>query len=128
MTRTLALDEFNADLNFRNDANASLERVLTAEEVANRREAGCGPVTTPTHKVVPDVRWILDADPDEVISRSDPEYGEGEDELVLIAEGRRTLDKQAFDGDTPATTQLPPAGFEPIARDDYYSVWARCEL
>ena len=127
-TRTLALDEFNADLNFRNDANASLERVLTSDAVASRRDAGCGPVTTPTHKIVPDVRWILDADPDEVISRSDPDYGEGEDELVLIAEGRRTLDKQAFDGDTPATTQLPPEGFEPIARDDYYSVWARCEL
>jgi hypothetical protein len=127
LTRTLALGEFNADLNFRADANASLERVLSSDEVAARREAGCGPVTTPTHKIVPDVRWILDADPDEVISRSDPEYGEGEDELVLIAEGRRALDKQAFDGDTAATTQLPPAGSEPIARDDYYSVWARCE-
>ncbi|HEX6115886.1 MAG TPA: hypothetical protein VFY99_02220 [Solirubrobacterales bacterium] len=127
-TRTLALDEFNADLDFRNDANASLERVLDSDAVASRREAGCGPVTTPTHKIVPDVRWLLDADPGEVISRSDPGYAEGEDELALIAEGRRTLDKQAFDGDTPATTQLPPAGFEPVARDRYYSVWARCEL
>ena len=126
-TRTLALGEFNADLNFRNEANASLERVLTSEAVESRLDAGCGPVTTPTHKIVPDARWILDADPDEVISRSDPDYEEGEDELVLIAQGRRTLDKQAFDGDTPATTQLPPAGFEPIARDDYYSVWARCD-
>ena len=127
LTRTLALGEFNADLNFRADANASLERVLESDEVTALREAGCGPVTTPTHKIVPDVRWILDADPDEVISRSDPAHEEGEDELVLIAEGRRTLDKQAFDGDTPATTQLPPAGFEPVARDDDYSVWARCE-
>jgi hypothetical protein len=126
-TRTLALDEFNADLNFRNDANASLERVLEADPVADRLAAGCGPVTTPTHKIVPDVRWILDADPGEVISRSDPAYGEGEDGLALIAEGRRALDKQAFDGDTPATTQLPPRGFEPVARDRYYSVWARCE-
>jgi hypothetical protein len=128
LTRTLALDEFNADLNFRADANASLERVLTSDAVTSRRDAGCGPVTTPTHKIVPDVRWILDADADEVVSRSDPDFGEGEDDLVLIAEGRRTLDKQAFDGDTPATTQVPPAGFKPIARDDLYSVWARCEL
>jgi len=124
-TRTLALDELNADLNFRNDANASLERVLTSHAFTSRRDAGCGPVTTPTHKIVPDVRWILDADPDEVISRSDPEFAEGDGDLVLIAEGRRTLDKQAFDGDTPATTQVPPVGFGPIARDDYYSVWAR---
>jgi hypothetical protein len=128
LTRTLALDEFNADLNFRADSNASLERVLDSDAVASRRDAGCGPVTTPTHKIVPDVRWILDADQGEVISRSDPAFAAGDGDLVLIAQGRRTLDKQAFDGDTPATTQLPPAGFEPIARDGYYSVWARCEL
>ena len=127
VTRTLALGEFNADLNFRADANASLDRVLSSDAVESRLAAGCGPVTTPTHKIVPDVRWILDADPDEVISRSDPEYREGEEEIVVIAEGRRTLDKQAFDGDTYATTQLPPDGSRPIARDDYYSVWSRCE-
>jgi len=127
LTRTLALEEFNADLDFRGDANASLERVLDSDAVATRLDAGCGPVTTPTHKIVPDVRWILDADPDEVVARSDPDREDSGEELVLIAEGRRTLDKQAFDGDTPATTQLPPAGYEPIARDRYYSVWAACE-
>ena len=125
-TRTLALSEFNADLTFRSEANTSLERVLESEAVALRLEAGCGPVTTPTHKIVPDVRWILDDD-GEVIARSDPGYSAGGDELALVAQGRRTLDKQAFDGDTFATTQVPPAGYEPIARDRYYSVWARCE-
>ncbi len=108
VTRTLALGEFNADLVFRSEANASLERVLESDPVQTRLDAGCGPVTTPTHKIIPDVRWVLDADPDEVVSRSDPDHEPGDDDLVLIAQGRRTLDKQAFDGDTPATTQLPP--------------------
>jgi hypothetical protein len=102
VTRTLALGEFNADLNFRADSNASLARVLSSDAVTARRDAGCGPVTTPTHKIVPDARWILDAEPGEVISRSDPAYTGGAGELAVIAEGRRTL-------------------------DDYYSVWSRCE-
>ncbi|MGI8462113.1 MAG: ArnT family glycosyltransferase [Solirubrobacterales bacterium] len=128
VARTLALDEFNADLEFRSEANASLERVLDSEVVASRIDRGCGPVTTPTHKIVPDVRWILDAGEDEVISRSDPVYDPNGAELAILAQGRRALDKQAFDGDTPATTQLPPADGELIASDRYYSVWARCEL
>ena len=126
-TRTLALGEFNADLSFRSESNQSLERVLDSPAVQERFEAGCGPVTTPTHKIVPDVRWLLDAEEDEVISRSDPAYRPGGGELALYAQGRRTLDKQAFDGDTPATTQLPAAGLEPIARDRYYAVWTGCE-
>ena len=127
LTRTLALGEFNADLTFRSESNQSLERVLDSEAVQERLEAACGPVTTPTHKIVPDVRWLLDAEEDEVISRSDPAYRPSGGELALYAHGRRTLDKQASDGDTPATTQLPAPALEPIARDRYYSVWTGCE-
>jgi hypothetical protein len=137
LTRTLALGEFNADLTFRADSNESLERVLDSAAVQERFDAGCGPVTTPTHKLVPDVRWALDAEPDAVISRSDPSYRPsdsaaaratgGGGEIALYAQGRRTLDKQAFDGDTPATTQLPRPGLQPIAEDRYYSVWSGCE-
>ena len=127
LTRTLALGEFNADLTFRSEANESLERVLASPAVEERIDAGCGPVTTPTHKIVPDVRWLLDADEDQVISRSDPAYRPYPGELAIYGQGRRTLDKQAFDGDTPATTQIPPPGLEPIARDRYYSVWTACE-
>jgi hypothetical protein len=126
LTRTLALGEFNADLTFRSEANESLERVLASPAVEERIDAGCGPVTTPTHKIVPDVRWLLDADEDQVISRSDPDYRPYPGELALYGQGRRTLDKQAFDGDTAATTQLPVAGLAPVARDRYYSVWTSC--
>lgn len=127
VTRTLALTEFNADLTFRGDSHESLERVLESEPVATRLEAGCGPVTTPTHKLIPDVRWILEADADEVLARSDPDrQPPPEQGLAIVAQGRRTLDRFGFDADTSATTQLPPAGFELIRRDRYYSVWARC--
>ena len=126
VTRTLALGEFNADLTFRSEANESLERVLASPGVEDRIEAGCGPVTTPTHKIVPDVRWLLDAGEGQVVSRSDPAYSPYAGELAVYGQGRRTLDKQAFDGDTAATTQVPPPGLEPIARDRYYSVWTTC--
>jgi hypothetical protein len=127
LSRTLALGEFNADLTFRSESNESLERVLASPPVEERIDAGCGPVTTPTHKIVPDVRWLLDADEDQVISRSDPAYRPYPGELAIYGQGRRTLDKQAFDGDTAATTQVPPPGLEPIGHDRYYGVWSRCE-
>ncbi len=82
--------------------------MLASPAVEERIDAGCGPVTTPTHKIVPDVRWLLDADSDEVISRSDPELPPVIAGELAIGQGRRTLDKQAFDGDTAATTQASP--------------------
>lgn len=127
LTRTLALTEFNADLSFRGHSHESLERVLESGPVASRLAAGCGPLTTPTHKLLPDVRWIVDAEPDAVVARSDPARPGGEERgLAIVAQGRRTLDRFGFDADTRATTQVPPAGFEIVARDRYYSVWARC--
>lgn len=126
VTRTLALSEFNADLEWRSQSNASLARVLDSDAVRQRIQAGCGPVTTPTHKLVPDTRWILDAGAEEVVARSEPRYDPDADQIAILAQGSRTLDRQAFDGDTLATTALPPEGSEPIARDRYYSAWARC--
>jgi hypothetical protein len=127
VTRTLALGEFNADLTFRSESNESLERVLDSAPVQDRLEAGCGPVTAPTHKIVPDVRWLLDAEEDDVVSRGDPAYRPSGGEIALYAQGRRTLDKQAFDGDTPATTQVPRPGLDRIAQDRYYSAWSACD-
>lgn len=56
------------DLKFRGDAHADLVRVLDAPQV--RRALRCGPLWTPNHKLVPDSRWILDAQNDAVLPRS----------------------------------------------------------
>lgn len=56
------------DLTFRGDAHADLVAVLGEPDVQAALE--CGPVWTPNHKLVPDVRWILDAGAGDVIPRS----------------------------------------------------------
>jgi 4-amino-4-deoxy-L-arabinose transferase-like glycosyltransferase len=125
LTRTLQVESFAADLDFRTDGHASLERVLDSDPVTAAIERGCGPVSTPTHKLIPDVRWVLDADEDEVVSRSDPDADTSHG-IAVYVHGRRGLELQGFDGDTSPLTEVPPAGFERIAVDEYYTVWARC--
>jgi hypothetical protein len=126
LTRTLQVEAFSADLEFRTDGHASLERVLTSQPVRAALDAGCEPVSTPTHKLIPDVRWILDAGEADVLARSDSD-ADTSGGLAVYVQGRRGLELQGFDGDTRPLTQVPRPGFEEIVRDDYYTVWARCE-
>ena len=46
------------ELQFRGDAHVALERVLRDPAVV--RALRCGPVYVPNHKLIPDVRWILE--------------------------------------------------------------------
>jgi hypothetical protein len=126
LTRTLQVDAFTADLEFRTGGHASLERALKSEPVREALDSGCGPVSTPTHKLIPDVRWILDFPEAEVVSRSDPDVDTSEG-IAVYVHGRRGLELQGFDGDTSPLTEVPPEDFERIALDDYYTVWARCD-
>jgi hypothetical protein len=125
LTRTLQVEAFSADLEFRTDGHSSLERVLKSEPVEAALEEGCGPVSTPTHKLIPDIRWILDLPEGEVVTRSDPEADSARG-IAVYVQGRRGLELQGFDGDTSPLTQVPRPGFERIALDDYYTIWARC--
>ncbi|MFA4927324.1 MAG: hypothetical protein WC558_02320 [Patulibacter sp.] len=56
------------DLTFRGEAHDDLVSVLQEPDV--QQALRCGPVWTPNHKLVPDVRWILDAPASKVIPRS----------------------------------------------------------
>ena len=53
------------DLTFRGQAHEDLVTVLNDPDV--RAALPCGPVWTPNHKLVPDVRWIIDAPASKVI-------------------------------------------------------------
>ena len=57
------------ELTTRRELRQELARLVTtpAFTLANR----CGPVTVPNHKLIPDTRWVLHADADEVLARSD---------------------------------------------------------
>jgi hypothetical protein len=124
---TLRVESFRQELAFRTDVHDSFVDVLRSLAVKERREAGCGPVSTPTHKAIPDVRLVLGLPEKDVVSRSDPEHArETNRGLALYVQGRRAMDLIGFDAATDALTEVPPAGFERVARSRYFTVFAAC--
>ena len=53
-----SLERFNNELSFRGEQGRSLHRLL--ETSAVERGLRCGAVSVPTHKLIPDTRWVLD--------------------------------------------------------------------
>lgn len=117
------LRRFDDELSFRGDAHASLVRLLDHPEV--RAGLGCGELTLPNHKLVPDARYLAglpaEAVRDRVRSR------EQEAGVAIVVLGRFAVFKHAWSNDfDPGASQLPPAGFELVARTNHYAAYARC--
>ncbi len=120
------LARLDSELSFRGSSRAALAELL--ESPAVRRGLACGPVSTPNHKLVPDVRWLLDLPPDRVLARSDDESagrtGRG---VAIVVHGRHALRLQAFVSEADETrTNLPPAGFLRGAVTEHYAAYVRC--
>ena len=123
------LRRLTGELTFRGDSRAALRQLLDEPQV--RAAAKCGPVTTPNHKLIPDVRWILDLPESKVIARSDTASSGGVDRgLALFAARRSVLLRQGFnpDDDSPEDTLLnvPPPGYVRVGGNDFYAAYARC--
>ena len=119
------LDQLHKELRFRGDAHAALEGVLRAPAVASGLR--CGPVYVPNHKLIPDVRWILDLPHSGVRARSSDEVGEPRRGVVLLVHDRPALFKQALVTDNDdARDNLPPAGFSRAATSRYYAAYVSC--
>ena len=114
------------ELQFRGDAHVALEQVL--DDPAVRAATACGPVNVPNHKLIPDVRWILDAPQRAVIARSDPDSAGRLDRGVsILVHQRIALFKQALVSESDeAANAIPLPGYERIAVSEYYSAYARC--
>jgi hypothetical protein len=69
---TLSLNKIQTELGFRDDSHTSLVAILDNPKV--REALRCGPVSVPDHKLVPDVRLILNLGRDGVIDRGDARY------------------------------------------------------
>ncbi len=123
----LSLKHFDADLSFRRAYHASLEDALHAPGVAQAIK-DCGPVSVPNHKLIPDVRWITDLGPTQVIARSDPAQAKRILHGVAIYPVTRfAVYAQAFvTGADLTSAQIPMAGFHRIATSRYYGVYASC--
>jgi hypothetical protein len=126
----VSLVQLRNELQFRGDSHTALERVL--HDPAVTRGLRCGPVYVPNHKLIPDVRWILDLPKTGVLARSNvrseknpaPPPSRG---VVLLVHDRPALFKQAWV--TPAdetADNYPPAGYDRAATSRYYAAYVNC--
>ncbi len=119
------LEQLHNELRFRGDAHGALENVLKDPAVVAALR--CGPVYVPNHKLIPDVRWILDRDRTGVLARSSDKVAPPARGVVLLVHDRMAIFKQAFVTDNDETVNnLPPAGFTRAATSRYYAAYVRC--
>jgi hypothetical protein len=122
-----SLKRFDSELVFRGDTGKSLRALL--ESSAVERGLRCGALSVPTHKLIPDARWILDLGEGDVVARSDPSasarrkarYG-----VAVFPVGRRNVLRTGFAVRTDSLTQTPAAGFKRIAVERYFAAYVRC--
>jgi hypothetical protein len=122
----LDLPRTDRELSYRKASHAALQDVLRAPGV--ERGLACGPVSVPSHKLIPDVRWVLGLPADRVLARSDARTGARADRGVAIfVHGRTAVSRQAFSTRTdPPLIQVPRPGFERVAVTRFYSAYVRC--
>jgi hypothetical protein len=123
----LHLGHYSSDLSFRRESHRALVAALR-DPATKRAIRECGPVSVPTHKLIPDVRWIADLPADRVFARGDPDHVDDVRRGVAIYVLTRTaVFEQAFVvGSDPTRAQIPPRGFHRIATSRYYGVYASC--
>jgi len=122
-----SFSRFNTELLFRGESGRSLHALLRRPEV--RRGLRCGPLSVPTHKLIPDSRWVLDLPRHEVLARSQKSrrvrrrlrYG-----VAIYPTGRTNILRTGFAVNTPARSQVPPPGFTRIAVDRYFAAYVHC--
>ena len=125
--RPPSLERFNNELSFRGEQGQSLHRLL--DSTAVERGLRCGAVSVPTHKLIPDTRWVLGLGEADVIARSDPaasserkaRYG-----VAIYPVGRTNILRTGFAVNTDAITQVPARGFRRVATDKYFAAYVRC--
>jgi hypothetical protein len=120
---------FDNELRFRGDSHQSLRYLLAQPAVQRARR--CGPVLTPNHKLIPDVRWLLKAGVSDVVARSDPaQRARTARGVAIVPVDRQSLLRQGFTvgTETPEDTAdaVPPPGFQRLATARYYSAYVRC--
>ena len=117
---------FFDELAFRGESHAALVDILKDPVVLQAR--ACGPLSTPSHKLIPEVRWITGAPVDQVLARSDPRSDAATSRgLALLVTTRLTLLRQAVveESDT-ALDNIPPDGFRRLATNGTYAVYSSC--
>ena len=118
------------ELTTRRELRQELARLVTtpAFALANR----CGPVTVPNHKLIPDTRWVLHADADEVLARSSlPSFGQRTRGVQVFVTGPAMLTNSTYGPFVPgsrddARIQVPGPGLRLIDRSAHFLAYASC--
>jgi hypothetical protein len=118
---------FNNELVFRGESGQSLYAVLDTPAVKGNLR--CGPLSLPTHRLIPDARWILDLPKQKVLARSQASprarqrmrYG-----VAIVPTSRQNVVRNAFTDTTKSIVVVPPAGFERVAVGRFFAAYARC--
>jgi hypothetical protein len=88
-----------------------------------QRDMGCGPITFPNYRLVPDTRWILDVPARRVGARSARRRARG---VAIFVLGTKELERFGFAAGASPSTNVPDPGFAPIARNARFSAYAAC--
>ncbi|CAB4873367.1 unannotated protein [freshwater metagenome] len=125
------VSQLTNELRQRGDARVGLRHLLDQPRV--RAALACGPVLTPNHRLIGDVRWIMNLPESKVIARSDTARAAGVDAgLAIVPAWRSSLLRQGFDPvDVTVDDTLraaPPLGWERIAVSEFYAAYAHCPV
>jgi hypothetical protein len=118
---------FNNELVFRGESGRGLYALLGKPAV--KKGLRCGPLSLPTHRLIPDSRWILDLPAHKVIARSQDSpsakrrmrYG-----VAIVPTSRQNVVRNAFTDTTKSIVVVPPPGFDRVAVGPYYAAYVRC--
>ena len=116
------------ELETRERIRADLRDLLAQDEF--KRVAACGPITVPNHKLVPEVRWLLDLPEGRVRARSDRTLGVQRTGAAIVIERRierrRALDIGEVPRDGGRAIQQPPPGFDLVGGNRSFAVYGAC--
>jgi hypothetical protein len=118
---------FDNELHLRGDSHRSLVALLDRPAV-RAALARCPIVSTPSHKLVPDARWVLGASAGRVVARADRKArARTQRGAALYVVDRAALLRQALvdSGDNPFDS-IPMDGFSRLSFTAYYSMYVRC--
>lgn len=123
-----SLSGFDSELTWRKETHKSLSALVKSEAVQRRYAAGCAPISAPSHKIIADVRWLMDLDAEEIVARSDASERRRARRgiAIYVQGGRRSLQRQGFASNIDPLTQVPAPGFVRIATSKHYSAYANC--
>lgn len=90
----------------------------------------CGPVTVPTHKLVPELRFLLDTPEGYVRARANPRVAPATAGVAVVIdrrfERRPALNVYEVPRDVERDVQAPPAGFARVGANRHFAAYARC--